>query len=135
MPSEVETTRELARAFWDKREIVCPKHPGGRMQGEFVKTTYADHLVLTCDRGKESLSIPQRPRQQQFNLPQIEGLIISLRRGDNILCYRCQSKLEIGLEEQAASGTSTYEFTCVRCLSWGFWQGNPALISTEAAVG
>lgn len=105
------------------------------MQGDFVKTTYADHLVLTCNRGKESVSIPQRPRQQQFNLPQVEGLIINLRRGDNVLCYRCQSKLDMSNEERAHNGTASFSFTCVRCLSWGEWEGNPSLISTEAAVG
>ena len=66
MPTEVEQFRELAIAFWENKPISCPKHAGARMIGSFVQTTSADHIFLTCERGKETITIPQRPKQMQF---------------------------------------------------------------------
>src|SRR5438270_12531457 len=94
MPTEVEQLRELAKAYWAGRDVMCPKHPGVKMIGSFVQTTFADHLYLTCPRGKETITIPQRPKQTEFNLQQVEGMVENLQRGDDILCYRCQSVLE-----------------------------------------
>ena len=44
MPTEVETLRDLARAYWAGKELRCPKHPASRLTGTFVQTTYADHI-------------------------------------------------------------------------------------------
>src|SRR5215212_4339959 len=85
MPSEVEQLRELARAYWAGRAIPCPKHPGVNMIGTFVQTTFADHLVLDCAAGKESITIPQRPKQIEFQAQQVEGFVESMQRGDAIL--------------------------------------------------
>ena len=95
MPSEVETLRELAKLFWSGKPIPCPQHAGGTLTGSFVQTTFADHIALVCNRGKETLTIPQRPQQKQFFDQQVEGFVESLQRGDAILCYRCQSPLQI----------------------------------------
>jgi len=133
MPTEVQQMRDLARSFWKKEPIACPKHPGALMTGELVRTTYADHLVLHCKRGKETVTIPQRPTQQEFNEPQIEGLMLNLQRGDNVLCYRCQSQLGIDRDERANTGEAHYAFTCVRCFSFGFWSGKPAELSIVAS--
>ncbi len=103
MPTEVEQLRDLARAFWASRPIPCPKHPGVNMIGEFVQTTFADHIFLTCPRGN----------------------VENMNRGDAIQCYRCQSPLEINTQENATTGVAHYTFTCVRCLSWGEWAGRP----------
>ena len=56
MPSEVEQLRDLARAFYAGKPIPCPKHPGVNMTGEFVQTTFSDHIFLTCPRGKETVT-------------------------------------------------------------------------------
>ena len=48
-----------------------------------------------------------------------------MQRGDAILCYRCQSPLEINTKEDATTGVASYMFTCVRCLSYGEWAGRP----------
>lgn len=125
MQSEVEQLRDLARAFWAGQPIPCPKHPGVTMTGEFVQTTFADHIFLTCPRGKDTITIPQRPRQVVFQDQQVEGFVENLQRGDAILCYRCQSPLEVQTTEDATTGTARYLFTCVRCLSYGEWAGRP----------
>ena len=125
MPTEVEQLRDLARAFWASRPIPCPKHPGVNMIGEFVQTTFADHIFLTCPRGKETITIPQRPKQMEFYPQAVEGFVENMNRGDAIQCYRCQSPLEINTRENATTGVAHYTFTCVRCLSWGEWAGRP----------
>ncbi|MCU1348904.1 MAG: hypothetical protein JWO56_1934, partial [Acidobacteria bacterium] len=99
MPTEVEQFRELARAYWAGKEIICPKHPGVTMIGSFVQTTFADHIFLTCPRGKETIQIPQRPRQLEFQLQQVEGLVENIQRGDRNLCYRCQASVEVATTE------------------------------------
>ena len=131
MPTEVEELRDLARAFWAKQPIPCPKHPGAQMTGEFVQTTFADHIFLTCARGRETITIPQRPKQIEYYPQAVEGFVENLQRGDAILCYRCQSPLEVNTQENATSGVADYTFTCVRCLSWGRWAGKPE----EAKIG
>jgi len=123
MATEVETLRDLARAFWAGLAIPCPKHPGVTMTGTFVQTTFADHVVLTCPRGRESLTLPQRPKQMEFYPQQVAGYLANIQRGDAILCYRCQSELEVSTQENAETGLAEYSFTCVRCLSWGTWNG------------
>jgi len=118
MPTEVEQFRELARAYWAGRPVPCPKHAGVNLAGSFVQTTFADHIFLTCPRG-ETITIPQRPKQTEFQAQQVEGYVENLQRGDAILCYRCQSPLEVSSE---GGGTT---FTCVRCFSYGTWAGGP----------
>ena len=113
MPTEVETLRDLARAYWAGQPTKCPKHVTADLSGTFVKTTYADHIFLTCSRGKETISIPQRPKQMEFQAQQVEGLLENIQRGDAILCYRCQSPLETSGDGRT--------FTCIRCFSWGAW--------------
>ena len=125
MPSEVEQLRDLVRLFWAGKPIPCPKHPGANMVGEFVQTTFADHVFLTCARGKETITIPQRPKQMEFHAQAVEGFVENMNRGDAILCYRCQSPLEINLIENATTGFARYVFTCIRCFSWGEWAGRP----------
>ncbi len=125
MPTEVEQLRDLARAFWAGQPIPCPKHPGVTMNGSFVQTTFADHIFLTCARGKETITIPQRPRQVEFQDQQVEGFVENMQRGDAILCYRCQSELEVNTREDPVTGIGRYTFTCVRCLSYGSWAGRP----------
>jgi hypothetical protein len=125
MPSEVEELRELARAFWAGKEIPCPKHPAVKMTGAYVQTTFADHIFLTCPRGKETITIPQRPKQMQFHAQAVEGFVENMQRGDAIQCYRCQSPLEINTREDVTTGINRYMFTCVRCFSWGEWAGRP----------
>ena len=127
MPSETEQLRELAKAYWAGRAIPCPKHPGVNLTGTFVHTTFADHLVLDCPLGKENFSIPQRPKQIEFQAQQVEGFVESMQRGDAILCYRCQAKLEIAMVENRETGVNDYTFTCSRCLSYGSWTGKPEL--------
>jgi hypothetical protein len=127
--AEIDDLRELARAFWAGRELLCPRHRGVKLKGSFVQTTYADHIYLECPKGKETISIPQRPRQQEFNLPQVEGLLLSIQRGDNILCFRCQSKLVTDRQEEAFGKASRIIFTCVRCFSYGIWE--PGMQSAE----
>ncbi len=95
------------------------------MTGSFVQTTFADHIFLTCPRGKETITIPQRPRQMEFDAQQTEGFVENLQRGDAIQCYRCQSPLEVNTREDAVTGIARYSFTCVRCLSYGEWAGRP----------
>ncbi|HVT01953.1 MAG TPA: hypothetical protein VHL58_01100 [Thermoanaerobaculia bacterium] len=131
--AEIDELRELAKSFWAKEDLLCPRHPGVKMKGSFIQTTYADHIYLDCPKGKETITIPQRPRQQEFNGPQIEGLVVFLQQGDRVLCYRCQSKLVIDQRElQAGSGINRLLFTCVRCLSYGAWEGKPEEASIEA---
>lgn len=132
MPSDVVIMRDLARAYWSGNSPDCPKHPGTSLRGNFVETTYADHLVLECPKGSESWTIPQRPRQKEFNPRQIEGLVVFLQVGDSIRCYRCQSKLEVNLAEDRVTGIARYEFTCVRCFSYGMWTGRPEEASIES---
>jgi hypothetical protein len=127
MPSEVETMRELARAYWAGKPVPCPKHPGATMTGSFVQTTFADHIFLTCPRGHETITIGQRPKQTEFQEQQVEGMVENLQRGDAILCYRCQSKIETSAKENRETGVTDYTFTCVRCFSWGRWIGKPEL--------
>jgi DNA-directed RNA polymerase subunit RPC12/RpoP len=127
MPTEVETLRDLARAYWAGKELRCPKHPASRLTGSFVQTTYADHLALVCASGKETISIPQRPKQLEFQDQQVEGFVENLQRGDAIRCYRCQSKMEIDAKENRDTGITDYTFTCIRCFSWGRWIGKPEL--------
>jgi hypothetical protein len=132
MPTEVETMRELARAFWANKELRCPNHPGGKLSGSFVQTTYADHIALVCDRGKETFTLPQRPKQTEFQDQQVEGFVENIQRGDAILCYRCQSRMEINQKPNAETGITDYTFTCTRCLSWGRWVGKPELAKIGA---
>lgn len=125
MATEVEFLRDLARAYWAGRPIECPKHRGVMLVGSFVQTTFADHIFLTCPKGRETISIPQRPKQVEFQAQQIEGMVENLQRGDAVLCYRCQSQLEIETRENPANGIAEYTFTCVRCFSFGSWTGQP----------
>jgi hypothetical protein len=125
MPSEVEQLRDLVRAFWAGKPIPCPKHPGVNMVGQYVQTTFADHVFLTCPRGKETITIPQRPKQMEFYPQAVEGFVENMNRGDAILCYRCQSPLEINTVENVDTGVARYVFTCIRCFSWGEWAGRP----------
>ena len=127
MPTEVETMRELVRAFWAGSSVRCPKHAGATMTGSFVQTTFADHVSLTCSRGRESIVIPQRPRQIEFQDQQVEGYVENLQRGDAIRCYRCQASVETAEIANRETGVSDYTFTCVRCFSWGRWVGKPEL--------
>ncbi|HEY0157538.1 MAG TPA: hypothetical protein VGF28_09660 [Thermoanaerobaculia bacterium] len=127
MPSEVETLRELARAYWAGKPTLCPKHPGATMSGSFVQTTFADHIFLTCSRGKETITIGQRPRQMEFYDQQVEGMVENIQRGDTILCYRCQSPVETDAKPNRETGITDYTFTCIRCFSWGRWVGKPEL--------
>ncbi|HYI11969.1 MAG TPA: hypothetical protein VEK57_23135 [Thermoanaerobaculia bacterium] len=127
MPTEVETQREMARAYWAGKEIRCPKHPFSAMTGSFVQTTFADHIFLTCSSGKETISIPQRPKQMEFYDQQVEGFVENIQRGDSILCYRCQAIMETAAKENRDTGITDYTFTCVRCFSWGRWVGKPEL--------
>ena len=127
MPTEVETLRELARAYWSGTPVPCPKHPAARMSGSFVQTTFADHVFLSCPVGKETITIPQRPKQVEYQDQSVEGLVESLQRGDAILCYRCQSKIEIDAKPNGDTGITDYTFTCIRCFSWGRWVGKPEL--------
>lgn len=126
MPSEVDLRREMARAFWRGDAIECPKHPGVTLAGSFVQTTFKDHIFLTCPRGKETITIPQRPKQLEFQDQQVEGYVENIQRGDSILCYRCQSVMEVSSKENPETGVTDYMFTCVRCLSFGRWIGHPA---------
>lgn len=131
MPTEVEQLRELARAFWAGKPIECPKHPGAKLTGSFVQTTFADHIFLECTRGNETIQIPQRPKQVVFQRQQTEGFVENIQRGDANLCYRCQAPLETEAHENANTGVTHYTFTCVRCLSYGEWIGRPE----EAKIG
>jgi hypothetical protein len=127
MASDVEQLRELARAYWAGRPAQCPKHSGATLAGSFVETTFAAHIHLTCPKGKETILINQRPRQQEFFDQQVEGFVENLQRGDAILCYRCQSKIETTAVENRETGITDYTFTCIRCYSWGRWVGKPEL--------
>jgi hypothetical protein len=127
MPTEVEQMRELARAYWAGQPIPCPRHPGATLTGSFVQTTFADHVFLTCPRGRETIQIPQRPKQTEFQDQQVEGMVENLQRGDAILCYRCQSKMEVDAKPNRETGITDYTFTCIRCFSWGRWVGKPEL--------
>jgi len=97
----------------------------GKMIGTFVQTTFADHIFLTCPRGKETITIPQRPRQMEFHRQQVEGFLENIERGDANLCYRCQSVLEVNTQENTTTGVTHFTFTCVRCFSYGEWVGRP----------
>ncbi|HEX7149863.1 MAG TPA: hypothetical protein VF618_00125 [Thermoanaerobaculia bacterium] len=127
MPSEVHLFRELARAYWAGKPAPCPKHPSAQLSGSFVQTTFADHIFLTCPAGKETFSIPQRPKQMEFYDQAVEGFVESMQRGDAIRCYRCQSKIETDAKPNPETGITDYTFTCVRCFSWGRWIGKPEL--------
>jgi hypothetical protein len=133
MPTEVEQLRDMARAYWAGQPVTCPKHPGVTMNGSFVQTTFADHIFLTCPRGKETITIPQRPRQIEFQDQQVEGMVENIQRGDSNLCYRCQSKLEVAKKEDPITGVTDYTFTCVRCFSYGRWVGHPATAKIGSA--
>src|SRR5437870_13192740 len=115
MPTEVEQLRDLARAFWAGKEIICPKHPGVKMTGTFVQTTFADHIFLTCPRGKETIAIPHRPQRIPFQAQQVEGLVEDVQRGDANLCYRCQSERGAGTKANATTGLTYFPFPGVRC--------------------
>ena len=127
MPTEVEILRDLARAYWAGNPMPCPKHPAAKLTGAFIQTTFADHIALTCPQGKESITIPQRPKQTEFQDQQVEGFVENLQRGDAILCYRCQARMETAAIENRETGITDYTFTCTRCLSWGRWVGKPEL--------
>jgi hypothetical protein len=127
MPSEVEVLRELARAYWNGKEVRCPKHPGATLSGSFVQTTFADHIFLTCARGRETITIGQRPKQVEFHQQQVEGMVENIQRDDAILCYRCQSPVQTDAVANNATGITDYTFTCIRCFSWGRWVGKPEL--------
>ena len=125
MPTEVEVMRDLVKAYWGGKDVFCPKHPGAKMAGSFVQIIFSDHVFLTCSRGKETISIPQRPKQIEFQDQQVEGFVENIQRADSILCYRCQSPLEVAADEDPNSGVTHYTFTCIRCFSWGRWEGLP----------
>jgi hypothetical protein len=127
MQTEVEQRRDLAKAFYANKPIPCPKHPGALLTGQFVHTTYFDHLVLSCPAGRETITIPQRPKQMEFNPQQVEGFVENIQRGDANLCYRCQSRLETSAAENPITGVTDFTFTCVRCASYGRWMGRPEL--------
>ena len=133
MPTETEQMRDLVKAFWAKQPIECPRHRGALMTGSFVKTTFADHVFLTCPRGRETISIPQRPIQIEFQAQQVEGMVENIQRGDRNLCYRCQSKIEVDSKENVETGVTRFTFTCVRCFSYGTWTGQPALAKIGSA--
>ena len=124
MPTEVDARRELARAFWEGRDPMCPRH-NVKVRATFVESTYFDHIAVDCPKGKETFTIPQRPRQSRFNAHQLEGLVVFIEQGDNVLCYRCQSRLQIERNDDAVTGVTHFEFTCIRCLSYGSWTGKP----------
>ena len=126
MANDVQQLRDLARAYWAGEPVVCPKHPGVIMTGSFVQTTFADHLFLTCPRGRETITIPQRPRQMEFHRQQVEGFLENIERGDANLCYRCQSVLDVESSVNPTTGMAEYSFTCVRCFSYGTWSGQNA---------
>lgn len=132
MPTEVETLRELARAFWSNKPLRCPRHPSSALTGSFVQTTYADHIALVCSQGKETYTIPQRPKQTEFQAQQVEGFVENIQRGDAILCYRCQARMEIADKPNPETGITDFTFTCTRCLSWGRWVGKPELAKIGA---
>ncbi|HVR42385.1 MAG TPA: hypothetical protein VMS56_02970 [Thermoanaerobaculia bacterium] len=113
--------RDLVRAFWRGEPTPCPLHTSAQLRAEHVRTTHADHLVFTCPEGGEVTTVPQRPRQVEFNPPQVEGLLLNIERGDAILCYRCQSKLAVESDDAPGRPSTRMEFICVRCLSWGTW--------------
>jgi len=125
MQTEVEQLRDLAKEYWAGHDIICPKHPGVKMVGSFVQTTFADHVFLTCPRGKETIQIHQRPTQLEFQLQQVEGMVENIQRGDRNLCYRCQSPVEVATKENVDTGVTHYTFTCIRCFSYGTWLGHP----------
>ena len=130
--TEVDERRELARAYWSGKDVFCPRHAGAKMTGSFVQTTFADHIVLECSRGGETISIPQRPRQIELQSQQVEGLGEHMQRGAATLCYRCQSTLEVQAQADASTGVTDYTFTCIRCYSWGRWVGKPELAKIGA---
>jgi hypothetical protein len=125
MPTEVEQLRDLAKAFWAGKDILCPKHPGVKMTGSFVQTTFSDHVFLSCPRGKETIQIKQRPKQIEFQLQQVEGMVENIQRGDANLCYRCQAAVEVATSANPDTGVTHYTFTCIRCFSYGTWRGHP----------
>jgi hypothetical protein len=133
MPTEVEQLRDFAKAYWANQPIPCPRHAGVNMTGSFVQTTFADHIFLTCPRGKETITIPQRPRQMEFYPQAVEGMVENVQRGDAVLCYRCQSKVEIATKENPNTGRADYTFTCIRCFSYGTWSGKPELAKIGSA--
>lgn len=133
MASEVEQLRDLAKKYWSEESVECPKHRGVTMRGSFVRTTFTDHIHLSCPRGRETIIIPQRPRQVEFQPQQVEGLVENLQRSDGILCYRCQSNIEVAANENPESGFTDYTFTCVRCFSFGSWSGHPAAAKIGSA--
>ncbi len=103
------------------------------MTGSFVHTTFADHIFLTCPRDNQTITIPQRPRQIEFQQQQVEGMVENIQRGDENLCYRCQSKLELEAVENPNTGITEYTFTCVRCFSYGKWVGHPSAAKIGSA--
>ena len=133
MPTEVEVMRDLARAYWANQPIECPKHRGALMTGSFVHTTFADHVFLTCTKGRETIMIQQRPKQVEYQPQSVEGMVENIQRGDNNLCFRCQSKIEVATKEDVNPGVTRFTFTCVRCYSWGTWTGLPALAKIGSA--
>jgi hypothetical protein len=126
MANDVKELRDLARAYWAGEPVMCPKHPLVTMSGSFVQTTFADHIFLSCPRGRETITIPQRPRQMEFHRQQVEGFLENIERGDANLCYRCQSVLEIESTVNVGTGAAEYSFICVRCFSYGTWSGQNA---------
>ncbi|MEA2339630.1 MAG: hypothetical protein QOE82_3637 [Thermoanaerobaculia bacterium] len=126
MANDVQQLRDLARAYWTGKAVPCPKHPGVTMTGSFVQTTFADHIFLTCPRGRETITIPQRPKQMEFHRQQVEGFLENIERGDANLCYRCQSELVVDWSANPDTGQAEYSFTCVRCFSYGSWSGATA---------
>jgi hypothetical protein len=132
MPTEVEQLRDLAKAYWAGQPTICPRH-NVPMSGSFVQTTFADHIFLTCPKGKETITIPQRPKQIEFQEQQVEGMVENTQRGDRNLCYRCQSPLEVDARENPNTAVTDYTFTCIRCFSWGRWVGNPVLAKIGSA--
>lgn len=123
MQTDIDVKRELARAYWRNEKALCPKH-GVAMTAEFIQSNYFDQLVFGCPRG-DTFTIPQRPKQVEFNVHQLEGFVVFLQSGDNILCYRCQRRLQVETTENVETGVTDFSFTCTHCFSWGTWSGRP----------
>ncbi len=94
------------------------------MTADFIQSNYFDQLVFQCPKG-DTVTIPQRPKQVEYNVHQLEGFVVFLQSGDSILCYRCQRRLQVEAIENADTGVTDFTFTCTHCFSWGTWSGRP----------
>ena len=75
MPTEVEQLRDLARTYWSKKPVMCPKHPGVEMTGTFVQTTFAD--VLSADQAlyAAQLTVAERRQALWLAVADLQGLM------------------------------------------------------------